>query len=188
MGIKERLKALKKVELKLDFGCGKNKAEGFKGVDIIDFSGVDFVIDLRKSWPWKDDSVAEARASHFIEHLTANERVRFVNELYRILVPGGKCLLIIPHWASCRAYGDPTHQWPPVSEFWFFYLNKEWRKINAPHTDVEHNPGGFNCHFEASWGYSFRDDLKVKNQEYVQFAQQNYKEVVTDMAAMLTKA
>jgi hypothetical protein len=95
--------------LKLDFGCGPNKREGFQGVDSIAFPGVDFVVDLRQRWPWEDNSVAEAHASHFIEHLTAMERVHFANELYRVLKPGGKCTVIVPHWGSCRAYGDPTH-------------------------------------------------------------------------------
>lgn len=188
MGLKAKLKALKREELKLDFGCGPNKAEGFKGVDRIEFRGVDFVLDLRKTpWPWKDNSVAEARACHFVEHLNVNERTAFVNELYRILVPDGKCLIIVPHWASCRAYGDPTHMWPPVSEFWFYYLDKNWRETQAPHTDIKHNENGFNCDFHIGWGYNFREDLTVRNEEYRQFASANYKEVCTDIIATFTK-
>jgi len=173
--------------LKLDLGCGPNKREGFQGVDQTAFLGVDHVLDLRKPWPWGDASVGEAHSSHFVEHLTALERVHFCNELYRVLIPGGTCQVITPHWASCRAYGDPTHQWPPLSEFWFFYLNKDWRMQNAPHTDAKHLPGGFDCHFDATWGYSLRADLTVRNQEYQQMAIQNYKEVCLDTIATLTK-
>jgi len=174
--------------LRLDFGCGPNKREHFKGVDALPFVGVDFVVDLTKTpWQWDDNSVTEAHASHFVEHLTAMQRIGFVNELYRVLIPGGTCQVITPHWASCRAYGDPTHQWPPLSEFWFFYLNKEWRMQNAPHTDAKHLPGGFDCHFDATWGYSLRADLTVRNQEYQQMAIQNYKEVCLDTIATLTK-
>lgn len=87
-------------------------------------------------WPWPDGSVTEAHSSHFVEHLTPVERVHFVNELYRVLKPcrkengtnvEGFCTIIVPHWCNMRAYGDPTHQWPPVSEFWSLYLNREWR-------------------------------------------------------------
>lgn len=174
--------------MKLDFGCGKNKREGFEGVDSIKFDGVDHVVDLTQSpWPWPDNSVEEAHASHFVEHLTAPQRVAFVNELYRVLVPGGKCQIIVPHWASCRAYGDMTHQWPPVSEFWFYYLNKDWRAVNAPHGDAEHVPGGYACNFEATWGYNLRGDLLVRNQEYQQFAISNYKEAAQDLIATITK-
>jgi len=175
--------------VKLDFGCGPNPREGFEGVDSLPFGGkVTHVVDLRQTpWPWADGSVSEAHASHFVEHLTALERVAFCNELHRVLVPGGTCQIIVPHWASCRAYGDPTHQWPPVSEFWFYYLSKEWRAGNAPHTDIQHNPQGFNCHFEATWGYQIRQDLITRNTEYQQFALANHKEAILDTMATLTK-
>jgi SAM-dependent methyltransferase len=174
--------------LKLDFGCGPNKKEGFLGVDILDFPGVDKVVDLRSSpWPFEDNSVEEAYTSHFVEHLTADERVTFVNELYRILKPGASCQIIVPHWASGRAYGDPTHMWPPVSEWWFFYLSQEWRNGNAPHTDIKFNPKGFNCNFVATWGYALRADLQTRNAEYQQNAIANWKEACTDTYATLTK-
>lgn len=175
--------------MKLDFGCGPNPREGFEGVDAIDFPGkVAHVVDLTITpWPWEDQSVEEAHASHFVEHLTADQRVAFCNELYRVLIPGGKCQIIVPHWASCRAYGDPTHQWPPISEFWFYYLDKNWRTGNAPHTDLQFNPKGFNCDFQATWGYSMRGDILSRNQEYQQFAMSNYKEVLQDTIATLIK-
>jgi hypothetical protein len=170
----------------LDFGCGPRKREGFLGVDRYAFDGVDHVVDLTQApWPWPDSSVEEAHASHFVEHLTAVERTRFVNELYRILVPGGKCQIIAPHWASCRAYGDPTHQWPPVSEFWFMYLSRQWRLANAPHTDASVWPDGFSCDFGAGWGYNLRGDLAVRNQDFQQFAMANYKEACADIVATL---
>src|SRR4051812_44619442 len=87
--------------IKLDFGCGMRKAEGFQGVDTLPLVGVDHVMDVRKTpWKWDDNSVSEARASHFVEHLTGVERCAFYNELYRVLVPGGTCQIITPHWAS----------------------------------------------------------------------------------------
>ena len=139
--------------LKLDLGCGPNKREGFLGIDRHAFPGVDQVVDLTVTpWPWEDNSVIEAHASHFVEHLDAWQRVAFCNELNRVLHPGGTCQIIVPHWASCRAYGDPTHVWPPVSEFWFYYLSKEWRLQNAPHTDISVDPEGFDCNLEATWG------------------------------------
>lgn len=184
----KKLKALEKPAelLKLDFGCGPHKRDGFQGVDAHQFVGVDFVVDLRTTpWPWADNSVAEAHASHFIEHLTAVERMAFCNELYRVLVPNGTCSIVVPHWASCRAYGDPTHVWPPVSEFWFYYLSKDWRLANAPHCDASVHPAGFNCHFEATWGYNMRADLQVRNQEFQQHALNNFKEAAQDIIATL---
>lgn len=166
--------------LKLDFGCGPHPREGFEGVDCRPF-GQPHVVDLTKPWPWPAGSVEEGHASHFIEHLTGPQRIHFVNELYRVLVPGGKCFVITPWWASSRAYGDLTHQWPPVSEFWFYYLSKDWRAANAPHND------GYLCDFEATWGYSLHPAIQPRNQEYQTHALTFWKESAQDLMATLTK-
>jgi len=168
--------------LKLDLGSGPKKTkDDWLAVDIRAFEGVDVVADLTKEWPWKSDSVDEVKASHFVEHLQPMERVHFANELCRVLKKGAKALIITPHWASARAYGDMTHVWPPVSEFWFYYLNAAWRKEQAPHTDF------YNCDFDASWGYGIHPSLTVRNQEYQQYALGNFKEAAQDMIATLVK-
>lgn len=174
--------------VKLDIGCGPNKKEGFIGIDQFPMSGVDVVMDLRKDrLPYEDNSVDEVNASHFLEHLTATERVHLLNEVYRVLKHGGTATVITPHWASNRAYGDFTHQWPPVSEMFYYYLSKTWRDTNAPHTDGGINPDGYTCDFLATWGYSYNPELNNRHPEHVQFALANYKEVVLDMMATLTK-
>lgn len=179
MGRKAKQKTEPKL-LRLDFGCGPNSRAGFEGVDSRDF-GQKHKLDLTKKWPWADASVEEAHTSHFIEHLTASQRIHFVNELYRVLTPGGKCQVIVPHWASSRAYGDLTHQWPPVSEFWFYYLSKQWREQNAPHND------GYTCDFAVTWGYSLHPGITQRNAEYQQNAVQWWKEACQDTIATLTK-
>lgn len=165
------------INLKLDLGCGPNKRDGFIGVDCRPGEKVDVVWDLRQPWPWGDSSVTEVHCSHFVEHLTAGERIHFVNELYRVLAPGAKATIVVPHWASCRAYGDLTHQWPPVSEFWFYYLSKEWRATNAPHND------GYSCDFECTWGYSMHPHIQARNAEYQQHAMGFWKEAIQDIIA-----
>jgi len=181
MATKAKLKQVEKPQLlKLDLGCGKNKREGFIGVDCRQFDGkVDHVADLTKAWPWKDGTVEEAHCSHMIEHLTWPERVHFFNELHRVLVTGGKCQLILPHWNSSRYYGDPTHQ-SPMSEFAFHYLDKGWREVNAPHVD-------YTCDFSVTWGYSLHPSIVSRNQEYQSSALQNYKEAAQDTIAALVK-
>lgn len=190
---KPKLKAVEQ-PLRLDLGSGKNTREGFDGVDVRDF-GQKHIVNLAQPWPWKDDSVEEVYCSHFIEHLNAHERIHFVNELYRVLQApvaakqgstfadrlAGKAQIITPHWASCRAYGDLTHQWPPVSEFWFYYLDKNWREQNAPHND------GYKCDFLATWGYSLHPAIGLRNQEYQQHALQFWKEAAQDCICTLTK-
>ena len=174
--------------MKLDLGCGPNKAEGYVGVDIIDFEGVDKVFDIGAlNWPLEDGSVDEARACHVLEHLTPVQRMNFFNELHRVLKVGGRCEIITPHWASGRAYGDMTHQWPPVSEFFYFYLDKKWRAENAPHVDAKYHPAGFSCDFEATWGYGIHHTIAGRNDEFQQFAINFYKEAAQDLHATVTK-
>lgn len=188
--MKKKTKALQPVKkeiavvtTKLDLGCGKNKvAPDFLGVDSIGFPGVDLVCDLSKTWPWKDGSIDEIHCSHMIEHLEPDERIHFVNEMYRVLKIGAKATIIAPHWASCRATGDLTHKWPPISEFWFYYLDAKWREVNAPHNSK------YTCHFAIGWGYSMTPELQTRAAEYQQFAFNNYINAAQDIISTWTKA
>lgn len=198
--------------LKLDLGCGKNKAAGFLGIDRRKFEGVDGATDLTKkrwlfnrkefdglelaknsidldTWELPDSSVTEVHCSHFLEHLNHNatspQRVLFMNELYRVLIPGGKATIITPHWASNRAYGDFTHADKPVSEMFYYYVSKTWREQNAPDNDIEWNPDGYSCDFDATWGYALHPSIVSRNQEYQSHALQFWKEAAQDLHATL---
>ena len=187
-------------ELKLDLGCGKNKQAGLIGVDSIAFPGVDVVHDLRKPWPWKDDSVDYVHSSHFLEHLTAQERCFFCNELWRVLkpgrpdpmnpavtVPGGQALIITPNWSAARAYGDPTHLWPPVSEFMHQYLDRNWRETQAAHTDKKYLPWGYDCDFFCTWGFGLHSEVLTKNSETQRFMMTFNKEACQDTVSTWVK-
>lgn len=167
------------VPLKLDLGSGPHVREGFEGADIIDF-GQKYVLDLRKKWPWKDNSVDEVNSAHTVEHLDSDERVFFFNELYRVLKPGAKAYILVPYYMSTRAYGDPTHKWPPISEMFWSYLNRNWRATQAPHV-------GYRCDFDFTYGYSLQEPWASRSEETRQFALMHYKEVAADMMATLIK-
>lgn len=197
---KAKLKAVeKKAPTKIDIGCGKNKKEGFFGVDAMSFEGVDLVLSLTKrksfepgtdfyeawnnpkfeAWPWEDGSIDEIHCSHFIEHLDWKERVHFFNELNRVLSKDGFCTMILPHWNSERYYGDPTHK-EPMSEFAFYYLDKEWRASNAPHS-------GYTCNLGVTWSWNLNPNLAGKSQEVVMFAIANYKGAANDIVATIKR-
>lgn len=167
--------------IKLDLGAGKSKREGFIGVDIRPFDGVDTVADLRERWPWLDGSVEEVNCSHFLEHLKPSERIHFANELFRVLKTGGKATITTPHFGSVRAYGDLTHEWPPVVSFWYLYLNKAWRESNAPHNDQ------YTCDFDHGYGFGLHPIVQARNQEYQNYAVIHLLEGAQDLVVTLTK-
>lgn len=153
---------------------GLKPSQKLEHFPVVEGRGLEFMLP--------DESVLEVHCSHFIEHLEAHERVHFINELHRVLVPGGKCTLIAPYAFSERAYGDLTHKWPPVVGFWFYYLDKAWRAANAPHSGYNED-----VDFAATWGYSLHQSLAGRNQEYVQNAILYYKEACQDIQSTLEK-
>lgn len=158
--------------MKIDIGCGREPKEGFIGVDIEKFPEVQIVLDAGKQrWPWKDNSVEEVWCSHVVEHLTAKERIHFVNELYRVLKPGAFATIVTPYWSSSRAYGDLTHQWPPVVEDWYKYLDKQWRSYYTPHSH------GYTCDFYTEVKYAL-NPMNPKTTDV---------NGIEDMAAIITK-
>lgn len=176
--------------LNLDLGCGPSKKEGHYGVDQYAMPGVDLVWNLgdrARPWPFADGSVDGANCSHFFEHLTQEQRPWFVNELYRVLKPGAQVFLTTPYWASSRAYGDATHQWPPVGEMTFYYFHREWREKNAPHTDKKWWALGFDCDFDHVPTYSLHGALVNYERSRQEFEVTWYKEAAQDITAVLTK-
>ena len=181
------IKRPRKGQLKLDLGCGTRKQKGFRGIDILQFKGVDYICDLTKRWPLADLSVDEVFSSHFLEHLTAPQRCHFFNELWRVLLPDGKATIVVPHWSTCRAYGDPTHQWPPIGEFLWYYLDRTWRNEHAPHTDIENLPWGYACDFHTTWGYGLAPTIVPRAQDFQTFAVNHYREAIFDLHVTITK-
>lgn len=169
-------------ELRLDLGCGKGLSpKGWIRVDQVQYKGVKVVHDLTEPWPWADNSVEEVGCRNLINYFQPQQRIFFVNELYRVLKPGAKAQLIVPHWACNRAFGDITQAMPPVAEEWFFHLSKKWREENAYWTT------GYTCDFEFTVGYGMHPAVAVRNQEYQREALMFWKEAAQEMVATLTK-
>ncbi len=93
--------------LRLDLGCGLRKTEGFVGVDIHDWEGVDVVADLTRRFPFPDSSVDEIKAYNIIEHLP--DRIHTMNEMWRICKPGAIVDILVPSTDGRGAFQDPTH-------------------------------------------------------------------------------
>jgi hypothetical protein len=141
----------------------------------------DSIPKLLKKWEWDSNSVDEINIINLIQFLNPEERIHFVNELWRVLKIGAKAHVTIPHWASARAYGDLAFVYPPVTETWFFHLNKDWRKGNAP-WGIK-----YKCDFDFTLGYGMHPLLCNRNQEYQQHALTFWREAAQDLMATLIK-
>jgi len=93
----------------LNIGCGKTRIPGSTGVDrekIEDF--VDVVWDLDKTpYPFPDNYADEIHMYHVLEHL--HDPLKKMEEIHRILKPGGKLYIRVPHFSSMGAFTDITH-------------------------------------------------------------------------------
>ena len=105
----------------IDLGAQFAKPEGYTGIDL---QGADVTADLRDGIPFPDNSVGVVRAYDFLEHLPDKERT--MNEIYRVLAPGGWLLSLTPSTDGRGAFQDPTHvsYWNENS-FWY-YTNRNY--------------------------------------------------------------
>src|SRR5437660_5420619 len=53
-------------------------------------------MDLARPLPFPDGSVSAVFSSHVLEHLFSDQIERLVPEIYRVLVPGGVCRVVVP--------------------------------------------------------------------------------------------
>ncbi len=114
----------------LNLGYCGDSVSGFTNVEIVPRPGPDD-IDLRQPWPWPDNSFTHVRAHDVLEHLP--DRIRTMNELWRILKPGGTAEVTVPTTDGTGAFQDPTH-----ASFWnrrsFLYFEAE-NPYRAPLVD-----------------------------------------------------
>lgn len=148
----------------LELGGGKNRHPAADvNVDVRAGEGVDFTCNFEEPLPIQSDEF-DAVYSHFsLEHVSWRGTQQFINEMFRVLKPGGKAIVAVPNteeqikwleshgegWdgkdvfesASCILYGDQdypdnTHKayWSPTIAFKLF--------TNAGFKDVVIEPYG----------------------------------------------
>lgn len=171
---------------KLDIACGRNKQEGFKGIDL--GGDADIVHDLLEvPWPIKSNSVEQVFCSHFVEHLPhwrpgweLDGWWRFFDELWRVMKDGATGEFIHPYAMSARAFWDPTHT-RYVHDMTWHYLNREWREANG----LDHYCG--ECDFEIVTLslLGVQDDYLSRNIEQQNFARNHYWNVVPDLGVLI---
>jgi len=120
--------------MKLDVGCGISLKEGYIGLDKRKLDGVSVVHDLEVfPYPFDDDTFMEIRGYHIIEHIKPWLTVDFMNELWRIMEPGGLLTLDMPYGGTNSYRQDPTHCNEFIElTFEYFDIRKDMYKIYEP--------------------------------------------------------
>src|SRR5215813_9269378 len=96
--------------MKINFGAGETKLEGYINIDLEENSKPDIICDLRKAaLPFKDNEVEMVQMLHCIEHIELKYWPHVFNEFWRVLCPNGKLFLAYPEFEKCANYFLENH-------------------------------------------------------------------------------
>lgn len=113
---------------RVHLGAGENELEGWINVDV---APAQLAMDLRWGLPFADGGVERVFLSHFLEHLSRREARRLLDEIRRVLSPGGAVRIVVPdfrRYAEAYVAGD--------REF-FEEQRKHWPWAADMKTDLE---------------------------------------------------
>lgn len=93
---------------RLNVGCGRDVRRGWVNLDRAPLPGVDVVHDLDAGpLPFENDCFDEVLCRDVLEHVDLLAAMR---ELHRVLRPGGRLRIRVPHFTSRNVWDDPTHR------------------------------------------------------------------------------
>jgi 2-polyprenyl-3-methyl-5-hydroxy-6-metoxy-1,4-benzoquinol methylase len=88
------------------------------------------------------------RAVDFLEHVP--DKVAVINELYRMLAPGGVLLSMTPSTDGRGAFQDPTHvAYYNENSFWY-YTERNYRSF-VPELNVAFQASRLVTHYPTDW-------------------------------------
>jgi SAM-dependent methyltransferase len=105
--------------LALDLGAAHGRPDGYLGVDKHAGENVDIVATLPAPLDLPDSCAGVIRAVDFLEHVA--DKVALINEIHRLLAPGGLLLSMTPSTDGRGAFQDPTHvAFYNENSFWYY--------------------------------------------------------------------
>lgn len=111
--------------IKINLGCGSRRLpDPWVNCDHAEFAKPDMRFDFgRDPWPFAAQSADQIDARHCLEHSTGINHVMV--EAYRVLVPGGRFEIEVPHPRSDWFIGDSTHVMP-ITQATLDLYSKAW--------------------------------------------------------------
>lgn len=114
---------------RLNLGCGYRKKKGFINIDNRPVVHPDLCCDVTEGLPFDDNSVDEVTAQDFLEHIPIGKTVALIEEIYRVLKPGGTFLSLTPSTDGRGAFQDPTHVSFWNKNSWLYYMDDAYRDL-----------------------------------------------------------
>jgi predicted SAM-dependent methyltransferase len=116
--------------IKLNLGCGWQLLPGYVNIDNDPRKKPDLLHDVLTGIPYSDNSVDEVRAFDFLEHVATCDVIWLMEEIYRVLKPGGKLISFTPD-AECGqgAFADPTHLSFWTEARWLYFSHPAYRNL-----------------------------------------------------------
>jgi len=109
---------------KLNLGCGENKKDGYINLDHNSLVSPDIDHDLNLfPYPFPDNNFDLIEAFHVLEHL--DKPFIVMKELHRILKPGGKLIIRVPHFSRGFTHAEHSHGFDVTFPL---YFNKNFTK------------------------------------------------------------
>lgn len=94
--------------LRLNLGGGERPLPGHYHLDLVALPGVDIQADLNEPLDLLPDGSVEAvHCRHLLEHI--DRLLPLLEELHRVVRPGGEIDIRVPHFSNPYGYSDPTH-------------------------------------------------------------------------------
>ncbi|MDD5532386.1 MAG: glycosyltransferase [Syntrophales bacterium] len=121
----------------LNLGCGYRKLEGFINIDNREVVGPDLLCEVVGGLPYPDSSVDMVRADDFLEHIPIGSVIGVMEEIWRVLKPGGVFESSTPSTDGRGAFQDPTHVSFWNRNSWIYYSNPEYRNLYGIKADFE---------------------------------------------------
>ena len=98
-----------------NIGCGAKPTPStpdmvWTNMDSAAHRGVDIVRDIRRGFPFGDNTFDEILMDNVLEHFVSEDVIFLLNEIHRVARPGARVKIIVPHAHSQGAVQDPTHK------------------------------------------------------------------------------
>lgn len=168
-------------ERKLNLGCANNHEPGWLNLDLNPAVHPDVVHDLESlPLPFLDASFDTVLGSHVFEHI--RNFVPLVEDIYRILAPGGYLIGITPYGSSDNAWDNPHHVRCFTETTWQYFDQELYKGDHAGNGATE----------------GYKGDLKLiqvilvptpefLNDPELEFKRRHWRNIIQEVQAVLRK-